>query len=149
MTSTNGWGIQVFQEMLEQREGRREQVKSELQALEAEIQSIQHTQKLYMKEHGIPEFQETPLLDHNLSLTKRREKALIEWTERNNDILRPKEAKHALVAAGLIKPGKGAAWIIYGTIANMDCWEKLEPGVYKLLKDEDGNPLSFRLANAF
>lgn len=145
--STNGWGIQIFQDMLAQREGRRQQLRSELESLESEIKSIQQTQSLYMKEHDIPELPETPLLNYKLSLTKRREKALIEWTERNNNILRPKEAKHALVAAGLIKPGKGAGWIVYGTIANMDCWEKLDPGVYKLLKAEDGSPLSFRQMN--
>ena len=143
---SNGMGIEVFQKMLQQREDRRKQLRTELEALEGEIQSIQHTQSLYMKEHGIPELPQAPLLDHKLSLTKRREKALIEWAERNNNTLIPKEAKHALIAAGLVKPGKGAGWIVYGTIANMDCWEKLDPGKYRLerpvvIEDEFGQSI--------
>jgi hypothetical protein len=141
--NTNGWGIGIFQEMLGQREERRKKLRSELEELEKDIQSIQHTQRLYMIEHGIPELPQAPLLEHNLSLTKRRGNALIEWAERNKGILVVKEAKRSLVAAGLIKPGRGVGWITYGTIANMDCWEKIKPGVYKLLKTKDGNIISF------
>lgn len=61
------------------------------------------------------------LFDHNISLIKRRGKALIEWAERNNGILNVKEAKRSLVATGLTKTGKGVGCIAYGTIANMDC----------------------------
>jgi hypothetical protein len=67
---------------------------------------------------------------------------LIEWAERHNGILVVKEAKRALLAAGLIKPGKGVGWMTYGTIANMDCWEKIEPGVSTSLKIKDGQVFS-------
>lgn len=142
--NTNGWGIEIFQEMLRDRENRQKQLNLELEELEKDIKSIRHTQRLYMKEHGIPELPEAPLFDHNVSLTRRRGKALIEWAERNKGILVVKEAKRSLVAAGLIKPGKGVGWIAYGTIANMDCWEKIEPGVYRLLSGTKDNPLVLR-----
>jgi len=141
----NGAGaIEVFYKMLEGRETRRKELRTELEDLEKDILSIQHTLKLFMKEHGIPELPQIPLLEHGLSLTKRRGRALIEWAERNGGILVPKQAKQALIAAGLIKPGKGAGWILYGTLNNMDCWEKIEPGKYRLtsevLEDEFGRP---------
>ncbi|MFH1560828.1 MAG: hypothetical protein ABID84_05410 [Chloroflexota bacterium] len=135
-------GIETFRRMIEVRETKRKELKTELDALDREIESIQLTQALYMKEHGIPTLSEQPLLEHGLSLTKKREKALREWAERNNGILIPKEAKHALIAAGLVKTGKGAGWIVYGTINNMECWEKIHPGKYRLVKlslpQEDG-----------
>jgi len=146
--NTNGWGIAIFQEMLRQRQEKAKELRSQLQELEQEIESIQHTQRLYMKEHAISELPETPLFDHKLSLTKRRGRALIEWAERNNGILVVREAKQSLVAAGLIKPGKGVGWIAYGTIANMDCWERIKPGVYKLIHGMKNNPPHGRVPNA-
>lgn len=143
----NGSGaIELFYKMLEDREAKRKDLTTQLEELEREIRSIQHTYQLYKKEHGILELPKAPLFEHGLSLTKRRQQALIEWAERNNGILIPKEAKKALIAAGLIKAGKGAGWIVYGTIANMECWEKIEPGKYRLQhpetpEDEYGRPI--------
>lgn len=85
------------------------------------------------KRYYQPGISEVPLFDHNICLITRRGKSLIEWAERNNGILNVKEAKGSLVAAGLIKPGKRVGSIAYGTIAHMDCWEKVDKGVYKLL----------------
>ena len=136
----NGRGtIEYLQTMLQNR-------KAQQKELEREIQSIEHTLKLAMKEHGVIELPEAPLFEHGLSLTKKRGQALIQWAERNQGILIPKEAKQALIATGLLKPGKGAAWIVYGTINNMDCWEKIKPGKYRLQKstvieDEFGRPV--------
>ena len=130
----NGSGaIELFHKMLEARETKRNELTTQLGELEQEIQSIQHTYQLYRKEQGIPEIPQAPLFEHGLSLTKRRQQALIAWAERNNRMLIPKEAKKALIAAGLAKPGKSAGWILYGTIANMECWEKLKPGQYRLI----------------
>jgi len=133
----NGSGaVEVFLKMIERRESKRKELRASLDEVEQEIQAIQHTFKLYRKEHGIPELPQAPLLEHGLSLTKRREQALIQWADNNNGLLIPKEAKQALIAAGLIKPGKGAGWIVYGTINNMECWEKLGPGRYRLQHPE-------------
>ena len=137
-------GIEVFQTMLEHRESRLKELKEQAEELEREVDSIRHTLDMYMRDHGIPTISPAPLLEHGLTLTKRRERALIQWAEGNQNILIPKEAKKALIAAGLIKPGKGAGWIVYGTISNMDCWQKLQPGVYRLdypevIEDEFGN----------
>lgn len=130
----NGSGaMELIQKMLEGREAKRKELRVQLEEIEREVQAIQHTRSLYMKEHGIPDLTQAPLLEHGLSLTKRRGLALIEWAERNNGILIPKEAKSALIAAGLVRPGKGAGWIVYSTINNMECWEKIEPGKYRLL----------------
>lgn len=130
----NGTGnIEVFQKMLDQRDNKRKELEAQLDEIEKEIQSIQHTRSLFMKEHGIPEFSPAPLLEHGLSLTKKRQRALIEWAERNKGVLIPKTAKNTLIANGLLKSGRGASWIIYGTINNMECWEKIKPGMYQLV----------------
>jgi hypothetical protein len=143
----NGSGaIELFHKMLQDRETRRKELITQVQELEQEIHSIQHTYQLYKKEQGIPDLPPMPLFEQGLSLTKRRQQALIEWANGNKGTLIPKEAKKALIAAGLIRPGKGAGWIVYGTIANMECWEKLEPGKYRLqlpeiLEDEFRRPI--------
>ncbi len=138
-------GIEIFQRMLDQREAKRKQLCAQLDELENEIQSIQHTYKLYKKEHAIPELAQAPLLEHGQSLTKRRGTALVQWAEQNGRVLVVKEAKKALIAAGLLKAGPGAGWIAYGTVSNMDCWEKIQPGKYRLisetLEDESGQPI--------
>ncbi|MBI4234382.1 MAG: hypothetical protein HY686_08075 [Chloroflexi bacterium] len=138
--------IELFQNMLDKRLQRMKELEEEMRELKSEIDSIQHTYTLHKKEMGIPDLAQAPLLEHGLSLTKRRAQALIQWAERNNGILIPKEAKKALIAAGLLRAGKGAGWIVYGTITNMDCWEKIQPGKYRLqqpkvLKDEFGRSI--------
>jgi hypothetical protein len=139
----NGSGdMELFQNMLRDREAKRKELRAQLEELEHEIQAIRYTQRLYMKEQGIPELPQAPLLDQGLSLTKRRERALVEWAERNSGLLVPKEAKKALIAAGLIQPGKGAGWIVYGTLANMDCWDKIRPGRYRLIQSDGATPNS-------
>ncbi len=129
----NGRGIvEGLQRMLQERTVRQKE-------LERDIECIEYTLKLVMKEHGVIELPEAPLFEHGLSLTKKRRRALIAWAERNQGILVPKLAKQALIAAELINPGKGAAWIIYGTLSGMECWEKIEPGKYRLIPQEAAN----------
>lgn len=133
MNGTNA--LEVFRGMLTARTEKRKAIQEQLDRLSGEIEAIETAFKLYMKDHGIPELpQETITTTDMPSLTKRRGKALVDWAEQNNGMLLPKEAKKALIAAGLVRPGKGAGWIVYGTINNMECWEKVRPGVYRLTK---------------
>lgn len=131
----NGTGfIQELMEMVTRRAKVIEQLEAQLEDAKQESEAIRLTLRLHLKDHSIPELlTETDSEPSGTSLTKRRGAALVTWAKAHNGILRPKEAKKALVAAGLIKPGPGAGWIIYGTLPGMECWEKLEPGVYKLI----------------
>lgn len=143
----NGSGmIEWFQTVLTKGEARRKELRVQLEEIEREMDAIQLAYKRFLKDHGIPELPQATTLLKDKSLTKRRGAALVEWARNNNDILLPKEAKKALIAAGLLKAGKGAGWIVYGTIASMDCWEKIEPGKYRLnppqlVEDEFGRPV--------
>jgi len=141
-------GVELFQQMLETRKAKGKELRSQLDEVEKEIQSIQHTLNLYLKERGITQLSPAPLFEHGMSLTKKRGQALVQWAEKNNGILIPKEAKEALIAAGLVKAGKGAAWIVYGTLNNMECWDKIEPGKYRLLHTSPKESLELAKENS-
>jgi len=114
---------------------KRQKLRTQLDKVEQEIQSVLHTLKLCMEAHSMPELLHAPSSERGgLSLTKRREMALIQWAQKNNSNLVVKEAKRALMAGGLLPPGESARWIIYGRISNMECWEKVKPGVYHLME---------------
>ncbi len=127
----NGNGtIEIFKKMLENRETKAKELHAQLDELEKELEAIRLIFRLHMKEHGIPELSPAPLLEHGLSLSKRREQALIQWAERNNGTLVIKDARRALEAAGLAKSSQ--TWVIYGVIYDMDCWERIDRGKYRL-----------------
>lgn len=129
--------IEVFHVLLAGRTAKRKELQAQLDQVSREVEAIEIAYKLYREDHGILELpQEDTTARDAPSLTKRREKALIDWAHQNDGVLLPKKAKNALIAAGLVKPGKGAGWIVYGTINNMDCWEKMRPGVYRLTKNQ-------------
>ena len=65
-------GLEMFENMLLARTTRQKALRAQLEALDQEIQSIEHSRQLYMNDHGIETLRPSPLFDQGLSLTKRR-----------------------------------------------------------------------------
>ena len=73
--------------------------------------------------------------------------ALTKIAEHEGGQIRTSMAKHVLVQAGLIKNPKNANNILFAVIQRSGIFERVEPGVYRLISNKPTRPKIFTESN--
>ncbi len=115
-----------------------ERLRGELRETEAELQAVTKTLQLLTKGRGREEQEIESKVEafiHELHGLTQVE-ALIKLAKANGNRFKTKDAKHILVAAGLIKSRKNAANILFTTTQRSGKFMRVAPGEYELLPSQ-------------
>ncbi len=102
------------------------------------IHALEITRGRYEAAHDLPSTEQpSPLTNELKGLTQMQ--AMIRIAGRNNGLVVMREARSELVRAGLIRSKRNGNNIIYTLIRRSDRFEKVRPGVYRLLPEKRRN----------
>ncbi len=112
-----------------------EEITARATDIQRNIRALEKAAKLFRVKHSITE----PIdLKELKGMTQTN--ALVAIARKGNGVLRANEAKRILLQAGMILTPKNAAAIIYTLIKRSDRFERVKPGVYKLIGHRSTRP---------
>jgi len=109
-----------------------------IEILQAEIESLEASARMFREKHGVGEMIEAGELKGKTQMA-----ALIYIARKSNGLLRVNEVKRMMVQVGLIGTPKNAASILYTLIKRSERFDRVEPGVYRL---RESNVMPMKMA---